>query len=109
MPFTETTKITLEAAQAVELHRGIVMPPDSYSGTKTRTRVSYLDGSVNWTPTRYRIELTAEQLASMGATVQPNQSSERNRRDGICTLREIDYTLTCGRFCNTGKRELLFL
>jgi hypothetical protein len=73
MPFTETTKITLEAAQAVELHRGIVMPPGSYSGTKTRTRVSYL---VNWTPTRYRIELPAEQLASMGASVQPNQSSE---------------------------------
>jgi hypothetical protein len=45
-------------------------------GTKTRTRVSYLDGSINWTPTRYRIELSAEQLASMGATVQPNQSSE---------------------------------
>ena len=88
MPFTETTKITLEAAQAVELHRGIVMPPGSYSGTKTRTRVSYLDGSVNWTPTRYRIELTAEQLASMGASVQANQSSE-----------EIDVT----EFVRLGK------
>ena len=76
MPFTETTRITLEAAQAVELHGGIVMLPGSYSGTKTRTRVSYLDGSVNWTPTRYRIEFTAEQLASMGATVQSNQSPE---------------------------------
>ena len=76
MPFTETKKITLEAAQAVALDTGIVMPPGSYAGTKTRTRVSYLDGSVNWTPTRYRIEPTAEQLASMGAAVQPNQSSE---------------------------------
>jgi hypothetical protein len=26
--------------------------------------------------TRFRIELTADQLASMGATLQPNQSSE---------------------------------
>ena len=76
VPFTETRKITLEATQAVDLDTGIVMPPGSYPGTKTRTRVSFLDGSVNWTPTRYRIELTAEQLASMGATVQPNQSSE---------------------------------
>jgi hypothetical protein len=76
MPFTETTRITLVAVQDVDLHAGIVVPPGSYPGTKTRTRVSYLDGSVNWTPTRYRIELTAEQLASMGATVQPNQSSE---------------------------------
>jgi len=88
VPFTETKKITLEAAQAVALDTGIVMPPGSYAGTKTRTRVSYLDGSVNWTPTRYRIELTVEQLASMGATVQPNQSSE-----------EIDVT----EFVRLGK------
>jgi hypothetical protein len=76
MPFTETKKNTLEAAQSVDLATGIVLPPGSYPATKTRTRVSYLDGSVNWTPTRYRIEFTAEQLASMGATVQPNQSLE---------------------------------
>ena len=66
----------MEAAQAVELHARIILPPGSYPGTKTRTRVSYLDGSVNWTSGRYRIELTAEQLASLGATVQPNQSTE---------------------------------
>jgi hypothetical protein len=44
--------------------------------SRDQNAVTYLDGSVNWTPSRYRIELTAEQLASMGATVQPNQSSE---------------------------------
>jgi len=71
MPFTEITKITLVASQDVDLHAGIVMPPGSYPATKTRTRVNYLDGSVNWTPTRYRIELSAEQLARMGARVQP--------------------------------------
>ena len=35
-----------------------------------------LPGDVIWMPTRYRIELTAEQMASMGAKVQPNQSFE---------------------------------
>src|SRR5262245_6607223 len=75
MPFTETTKITLEAAQAVELHTGVVLPPGSYSGIKARAREDALDGLI-LTPTRFRIQLTAEQLVSMGATGQPNQSSE---------------------------------
>ena len=75
MPFTEATKITLEAAQAVELHAGVVLPPSSYSGIKARAREDALDGLI-LTPTRFRIQLTAEQLVSMGATIQPNQSSE---------------------------------
>jgi hypothetical protein len=75
MPFTETRKIILEAAQALELHVGVVLPPGSYSGIKARAREDALDGLIS-TPTRFRIELTAEQLASMGATLQPNQSSE---------------------------------
>ena len=74
--FTETRKITFEAAEAVDLHTGAILPPGSYPGTKTRTRVSYLDGSVTWTPTRYRIELTAIQLANMGAERQRHLSSE---------------------------------
>jgi hypothetical protein len=76
MPFTETTRITLEAAEAVNLHTGIVLPPGSYPGIKARAREDALDSGITWSPTRYRVELTAEQLASMGATVQPNQSSE---------------------------------
>jgi hypothetical protein len=40
-----------------------------------RTRDDLPD-DVIWTPTRYRIELTAKQIASMGAKVQPNQSFE---------------------------------
>ena len=87
MPFIETTKITLEAAQAVELHGGMVLPPGSYPGTKSRAREDALGGEI-WSTTRYRIELTADQLASMGATVQPNQSSE-----------EIDVT----EFIRLGK------
>jgi hypothetical protein len=76
MPFTETTRITLEAAQAVELYKGVVLPPGLYPGIKAQARETALDSSVTWSPIRYRIELTAEQLASMGATVQPNQSTE---------------------------------
>src|SRR5262245_47107665 len=76
MPFTETGKITLEAAQAVELHRGVVLPPGSYPGIKAQAREAALDSGVTWSPIRYRIELTAEQLASIGAAIQPNQSLE---------------------------------
>ena len=75
MPFKEITKITLEAAQAIELDAGVFLPPVSYQGARMRTRDD-LPGDVIWTPTRYRIELTAEQIASMGAKVQPNQSCE---------------------------------
>jgi hypothetical protein len=74
MPFAETTRITLEAAEPVDLHTGIVLPPGSYPGTKAARNKRTT--SVNWTPSRYRIELTAEQLASIGVTVQPNQFSE---------------------------------
>jgi len=76
MPFTETTRITLEAVKAVELYKGVVLPPGSYPGTKTRTRISSMDGGVVWTPPRYRIELKAGQLANMGAATQINLSSE---------------------------------
>jgi hypothetical protein len=75
MPFTEITKITLEAAQAIELDTGVILPPGSYSGARMRTRDD-LPGGVRWTPTRYRIELTAEQIANIGAKVQPHQTFE---------------------------------
>jgi len=75
MPFKEIKKITLEAAQAIELDTGVFLPPGSYQGARMRTRDD-LPGDVIWKPTRYRIELTTEQIASMGAKVQPNQSFE---------------------------------
>jgi hypothetical protein len=75
MPFTEATKITLEAGQAVELYAGVVLPPGSYSGIKARAQDNARNRQVS-TTTRFRIELTAEQLADMGATLQPNQDLE---------------------------------
>jgi hypothetical protein len=44
MPFTEATKITLEAGQAVELYAGVVLPPGSYSGIKAWVREDALGG-----------------------------------------------------------------
>jgi hypothetical protein len=85
MQFTETKKITLEVARAVELYRGVVLPPGSYSGIRARAQED--DRKVS-TTTRFRIELTAEQLAAMGATLQPNQD-----------LEEIDVT----EFVNQGR------
>jgi len=55
MPFTETRKITLEAAQAVELYKGVVLPPGSYPGIKAQARESALDSGITWSPIRYRI------------------------------------------------------
>jgi hypothetical protein len=85
MQFTETKKITLEVTRAVELYTGVVLPPGSYSGIRARAQEG--DGNVS-TTTRFRIELTAEQLANMGATLQPNQD-----------LEEIDVT----EFVNQGQ------
>ena len=86
MPFKEITEITLEAAQAIELDTGVVFRPVPIRGPECHPR--RLPGGVIWTPTRYRIELTSEQIASMGAKVQPNQSFE-----------EIDVT----KFVSRGR------
>lgn len=75
MQFTATKKIALEAACAVELYTGVVLPSGSYSGVEARAHEDARDRQVA-TTTRFRIELTAEQLADMGATLQPNQGSE---------------------------------
>jgi hypothetical protein len=36
MPFKEITKITPEAAQAIELDSGVILPPGSYQGARMR-------------------------------------------------------------------------
>ena len=77
MPFKEITKITLEAAQAIELDIGVVLPPSSYQGARLRTRDD-LPGDVIWTPTRYRIELSAEQIASWGQRSSPIRVSKKS-------------------------------
>ena len=68
-------RLARSAGQAIELYAGVVLPPGSYSGIKAWVREDALGGLIS-TPSRFRIELTAEQLVCMGAAVQPNQNSE---------------------------------
>ena len=71
MPHVQTKTVRFKVARAVELEPGLVLPPGSYIGTKTRTRVDSING-VSWTPSKYKLEFTADQLTSMGAQVKPN-------------------------------------
>jgi len=67
----ETKVVMLEATRDVVLRRGLVLPPGLYSGTKT-----YTGSGQSRTPSRFKIKLTAHQLADMGAEVPPNLISE---------------------------------
>jgi hypothetical protein len=67
MPQVPTRTVKLEAAQAVELRAGLVLPPGFYTGTETRTRLEPVGSGQNWTDPRYTIKFTAGQLASIGA------------------------------------------
>ena len=69
--------IMLEATQAVELRAGLMLPPGFYTGTETYTRLEPVGSGLDRTPSRYEIDLKANQLASIGAKVQPNLNSER--------------------------------
>jgi hypothetical protein len=74
MQIIETRAISLQAPQDVKLRAGLTLPPGLYRGTEERIRTGSIGGP-SWA-VKYKIALTAEQLASMGAAVQPNQSSE---------------------------------
>jgi hypothetical protein len=67
----QTKTVRFEAARAIQLEPGLVLPRGVYTGTKTRTRVDSING-ISWTPSKYKLEFTADQLTSMGAQVKPN-------------------------------------
>ena len=75
MPQVQTKKVTFKVARAVELEPGLVLPPGLYTGTKTRTRVDSI-GGVSWTPSKYKIELSADQLTSSRFQTQLNLVSK---------------------------------
>jgi hypothetical protein len=75
MPQVQTKKITFKVARAVELEPGLVLPPGLYTGTKTRTRVDSV-GGVSWTPSKYKLELTADQLTNLSAQIELNLISK---------------------------------
>ena len=70
----ESTVVMLEATRDVELRPGLVLPLGLYSGTETYTHL--VGSGQNRTPSRFKIKLTAHQLADMGAKVPPNLISE---------------------------------
>lgn len=87
----KTGTVMLDAAQAVELYPGVVLPPDVYLGTETQTCLEAVSGDVSWTPAQYKIELTADQLTSMGAQIEPglismNIDVTKFVRSGLLTL-----------------------
>ena len=80
--------VMLEATHAVEIEPGVVVPPGHYTGTEWRTGLETMSGDVSWAAPQYKIELTADQLASMGTTDTPNLISS-----------DIDVT----KFVRTGE------
>jgi hypothetical protein len=84
----QTRFVMLDATQAVDLGRGIVLPTGCYNGIETRTGLETVSGDVIWTEPEYKIKLTADQLASMDATYTENLISD-----------EIDVT----KFVHSGK------
>jgi hypothetical protein len=75
MPQVQTKKVTFKVARAVELEPGLVLPPGLYTGTKTRTRIDSI-GGVSWTPSKYKIELSADQITSSRFQTQLNLVSK---------------------------------
>lgn len=61
-----TRRITLSAANKVEIERGIVLPPGSYDGIERQAGLELVDRT-RWSEPEYRIEMTADQLARIGA------------------------------------------
>ena len=71
MQKVQSTAVRFKVARAIELEPGFVLRPGVYTGIKTRTRVDSI-GGVSWTPSQYKLEFTANQLARMGAQQKPN-------------------------------------
>ena len=83
-------RISVTAHEAVEIESGLVLPPGTYSGT--RTRIGVVLGGSTWTAPRYKIELTGLQLADMGV---PNTDHQVT----------IDFDVT--PLVNAGKLRVL--
>jgi hypothetical protein len=71
MQKVQSTAVRFKVARAIELEPGFVLRPGVYIGIKTRTRVDSI-GGVSWTPSQYKLEFTADQLARMGVQQKPN-------------------------------------
>ena len=73
MQITETRAISLQAPQDVKLRAGLTLPSGLYRGTEERIRTDSIGGP-SWA-IKYKITFTEKQLASIGASLQPDLSS----------------------------------
>jgi len=87
MQRVQAQAVGLEATHTVEIAPGVVLPPGHYTGIEWRTGLD-TSGGVALTAPQYKIELTADQLASIGAADIPNLDSN-----------EIDVT----KFVRSGE------
>jgi hypothetical protein len=71
---TRRTPIQLTATKPIELDPGVVLPPGTYTRTSKQTALHTQAGATSTKP-EYKLELTAEQLTSMGATNMGNYVS----------------------------------
>jgi hypothetical protein len=59
-------RITLSATNNVEIDRGVVLPPGDYAGIERQSGLELIDRT-RWSEPEFKIEFTADQLASFGA------------------------------------------
>jgi hypothetical protein len=61
MPQVHSRTVMLEATRAVELRAGLILPPGFYIGTETYTRLEPVGTGLDRTPSRFEIDLKANQ------------------------------------------------
>ncbi len=59
-------RITLSAANDIEIGRDVILPAGSYAGIERQTGIELIDRT-RWSAPEFKIEFTADQLASFGA------------------------------------------
>ena len=64
-------RVTLSASNNIEIDRGVVLPAGSYAGIERQAGIELIDRT-RWREPEYKIEFTADQLASIGASNTAN-------------------------------------
>jgi hypothetical protein len=75
MSRVQTKKVTFKVARAIELEPGLILRSGLYTGSKTRTRVDSIR-AVSWTRSKYKLELTADQLTKLSTQMELNLTSK---------------------------------
>lgn len=84
------TQVRYRVSEPVEIEEGVLLPAGSYAGTMEEGGIDTMLG-VQWMSPQYRLELSADELESMGRKNHPSIDS-------------IDYDLA--PFVRSGKIEV---